>query len=107
MHTRLTRLLVPALLNTIALALAPAGAQAINPSQVSLIQPGMSRAQVEALIGQPFHQFHFVKEGVTTLTYEMPDAADRGEVFDVDVDATGHVVNATEAVEVIGHRARR
>ncbi len=107
MNIRPIRLLISTLLNTLALVLAPAGAQTITPSQESLIMPGMSRAQVESLIGHPFHQFHFVKEGVTTLTYEMPDLAVRGEVFDIDVDASGHVVHTSEAVEVIGHRSPR
>lgn len=107
MNLRRSHILVPALLNAVVLALAPAGAQAISPSQASLIRPGMSLAQVESQIGLPFHQFHFIREGVTTLTYELPDPAGRGEVFDIDIDASGHVVQATEAVEVIGHRARR
>lgn len=107
MNLHPSRFLIPALLNAAALALAPAGAQAISPSQAPLIRPGMSLAQVESRIGPPFHQFHFIREGVTTLTYELPDPAGRGEVFDVDIDASGHVVQATEAVEVIGPRARR
>lgn len=107
MNSRPGRFLVPTLLNTVALALAPAGAQVISPAQESLIRPGMSAAQVEKRIGLPFHQFHFTKEGVTTLTYELPDQAAGGEVFDVDLDAGGHVVQAREAVEVLGHRKRR
>lgn len=108
MKHRIARYLLPSLLNSLALALAPAGAQGISPTQESMIRPGMSQARVQALLGLPSHAFHFVKEGVTTLTYELPEqAAASGQVFDIDIDARGRVVHATELVEVAGRRSAR
>lgn len=107
MKHRIARYLLPTLLNSLALALAPAGAQGISPTQESMIQPGMSQARVQALLGLPSHEFHFVKEGVTTLTYELPEQAAGGQVFDIDIDARGRVVHAAELVEVAGRRTGR
>ena len=107
MKHRIARYLLPSLLNSLALVLAPAGAQGISPTQESMIQPGMSQAHVQALLGLPLHEFHFVKEGLTTLTYELPEQAASGEVFEIDIDARGRVVHAAELVEVAGHRSGR
>lgn len=103
MKARIARFLVPSVLNAIALTLAPAGAQINRAPLESLIRPGMSVTQVQNLMGPPFHQFHFAKEGLTTLTYGLPERSGSSEVLDIDIDASGRVVQLSEAVEVIGH----
>lgn len=107
MNRNLAHIVVTSLLSVAGLVLSPAGAQAISPSQASEVRPGMTRAFVLSLLGQPIHQFHFVSQGLTTFTYELPAQAGAGAVLDVDFDASGHVLQASEVVEVTGHRAGR
>lgn len=105
MHMQPSSALLRSLL-TSALVLASASALAIGikvtTSQESLIQVGMTRAEVQAAIGRPSKNIKFPKQPGRTWTYEVLDQTDpektTRKLFDVDFGSDDKVTRTGERV---------
>lgn len=98
-------LLAAGLLAGVAAAQAAAGFT-IQPSQESMVTPGMTQAQVQQALGQPERNVQYLNEPGPTFTYQV--ASLDPVVFDVDFGADGRVLTANErgALSGVDHGRR-
>lgn len=93
-------LLAAALLGGVAAAQAAAG-YTVESSQESLVTPGMSASEVEAVLGHPAKNVQYGNEPGPTFSYRL--AGDQQTLFDVDFDADGKVLAVSERQDDSGH----
>jgi hypothetical protein len=73
-------------------------------SQEPQITVGMTRADVDALLGRPAHNLKYVNEPGRSWTYGVTgNGVAANTVFDVDFTADGKVLHANERVEVMSN----
>ncbi|HSI59434.1 MAG TPA: hypothetical protein VLA16_17865 [Ideonella sp.] len=99
LKTQASRLLFAVGLAVGAIAAHAAGGVSVVPSQESLVQPGMSQAEVKQALGRPARHEKFMNEQGPTWTYDVATVETDGQtLFDVDFGADGKVVSATERI---------
>ena len=73
----------------------------VTPKQAVTIKPGMTSAEVRALIGRPAHSLKFRKDPGRTWIYDVNEAniPNTHTVFYVDFGADNKVVATSERLE--------
>jgi hypothetical protein len=88
-------------LSVVASACATGGA-VVSSSEERAVMAGMSSQEVAALLGRPASSIKYRASAGPTWTYDA-GAIPGTRVFDVDFDASYHVVSAEERVPLIGN----
>jgi len=68
----------------------------VQPEQERMVRPGMSRAEVRILLGEPSTNVKYPNEPGRTWTYNVAGKMDPHVVFDVDFNAEGTVASSME-----------
>lgn len=72
----------------------------VSKMQETQITVGMSRANVQSLLGRPSHNMKFINEPGRTWTYGViGNGVAENTVFDVDFSADGQVLSSSERIE--------
>lgn len=68
----------------------------VTPDQEKLITAGMTKSEVQQVLGHPALVEQFRNEPGPTLSYNVVGGADQFALFDVDFGANGKVVSVSE-----------
>ncbi len=96
------RLFLATLLALSAAASFAATGYTVTATEKSLIQTGMTSAQVQQTIGQPFNTVKFRNQEGPTWQYHMSGDAIGSKTFYIDFDAQGKVASVNEIEVAMG-----
>ncbi len=77
-----------------------ASGYSVTPDQEKLVKIGMTKAEVQSVIGRRSHSVKFRNQSGPTWVYQVNGGMYEDTYFDVDFGADGKVVSAGEMVNI-------
>jgi len=100
MHT-LRTLVAATALGAAAIAAQAAPGVSVTAAQENAVHPGMTQAEVRAVLGAPERVFHFASESGPSWAYNAPAMDDGAATFAVDFGADGRVADVQSLTDEI------